>query len=366
MVDPAGDGVVLLHVTIAMLTLSWVTLSARLAVRKWLKPDAMGADDYLMFAGLPQILYSVTCALVIVCCFYGAGQLSEDLTPPVIMHGTKLFFIAEFFYSSCTVPIKASICITLLRIADSRRRFVWTIWLIIGATAVASIVFILVIANICHPITALWGETTGVCNPILNSSVSFFFSAVSIVTDLALAILPAILLIPLQMRWRVKISVALMLGLAAFASCATIIRLRYLTLYNDQAEFMFSTGQIGLWSVVEEGIGICAGSMPTLKPLLSLSVFGGSTNASRDPSRGTLPLSASNKLKQGEEGEAVKMDTMRSPRSSKNKPRGSSDDDSLKHILKETRVTVTAETYNSNDDAWSRNQVLGWDSRAGR
>lgn len=52
MVDPAGDGVVLLHVTIAMLTLSWVTLSARLAVRKWLKPEAMGADDYLMFAGL--------------------------------------------------------------------------------------------------------------------------------------------------------------------------------------------------------------------------------------------------------------------------------------------------------------------------
>lgn len=52
MVDPAGDGVELLHVTIAMLTLSWVMLCARLAVRKWLKPEAMGADDYLMFAGL--------------------------------------------------------------------------------------------------------------------------------------------------------------------------------------------------------------------------------------------------------------------------------------------------------------------------
>lgn len=129
---------------------------------------------------------------------------------------------------------------------------------------------------------------------------------------------------------------------------------------------MFSTGQIGLWSVVEEGIGICAGSMPTLKPLLSLSIFGGSTNASHDPSRGTLPLNESNHLKQGEEGDAVKMETMRSPRISKNKQRGSSDDDSLKHILKETRVTVTAETYSSNDDAWSRNQVLGWDNRVGR
>ncbi|KAI3395256.1 hypothetical protein diail_1609 [Diaporthe ilicicola] len=366
MVDPAGDGVQLLHVTIAMLTLSWVTLLTRLAVRRWLKPEAMGADDHLMFAGL--ILYTVTCCLVIVCCFYGAGQLSKNLSPPTIMHGTKLFFIAEFFYSSCTVPIKSSICITLLRIADSRRRFVWTIWFVIGTTCVAAVVFILVIANICHPITALWGETGGVCNLTLNSSVSFFFSVVSIVTDLILAILPAILLIPLQMRWRVKISVVLMLGLAAFASCATIIRLRYLTLYNDQAEFMFSTGQIGLWSVVEEGIGICAGSMPTLRPLLSLSVFGGSTNASGNPSRGgTLPLSSANHLQQGEQGGSVmRMESMRSPRESKNKPRGSTDDDSLKHILKETRVTVTAETYTGGDDSWSRNQALGWDHRAGR
>lgn len=126
---------------------------------------------------------------------------------------------------------------------------------------------------------------------------------------------------------------------------------------------MFSTGQIGLWSVVEEGIGICAGSMPTLKPLLSLSIFGGSTNASKDPS---LPLSASNHLKQVDQTDAVKMETIRSPRSSKNKQRGSTDDESMKHILKETHVTVTAETYNANDDSWPRNQVLGWDNRVGR
>lgn len=129
---------------------------------------------------------------------------------------------------------------------------------------------------------------------------------------------------------------------------------------------MFSTGQIGLWSVVEEGIGICAGSMPTLRPLLSLSIFGGSTNASDDPSHGTLPLSALNHLNHGEQRDAVKMETMRSPRTSRNKQRSSTDDDSVKHILKETRVTVTAETYNGSDDPWSRNQVLGWDSHAGR
>lgn len=83
-------------------------------------------------------------------------------------------------------------------------------------TITASIIFIVAIANICHPITTLWGETThGTCNLILNSSVSFFFSAVSIVTDWTLAILPGALLWKVQMKGRVKFSVGLILSLAA-------------------------------------------------------------------------------------------------------------------------------------------------------
>lgn len=127
----------------------------------------------------------------------------------------KLFYIAEYFYASCTLPIKGSICVCLLRIADTRRRFVWSLWIIIGATVIAPIIFIIAIANICHPITALWGETEGVCTSSLNSDASYFFSAVSIFTDWAIALLPAVLLWNVQMKWRVKGSVAVILSLAA-------------------------------------------------------------------------------------------------------------------------------------------------------
>lgn len=104
---------------------------------------------------------------------------------------------------------------TLLRIADSRRRFVWTIWSVLVMTCMASVIFIIATANVCHPVTALWGETAGTCNLKLNSSIGFFFSAVSIVTDWTLALLPGVLLWNIQMKPRVKMSVALMLGLAA-------------------------------------------------------------------------------------------------------------------------------------------------------
>ncbi|KAK9419724.1 hypothetical protein SUNI508_07210 [Seiridium unicorne] len=370
MISPRGDGVVLLYVTIVMLTLSWITLVARLGVRR--RINAFGSDDWLMFAGL--ILYSVTSSLVIVCCFYGAGQHSDALTTADIRQGTKatkLFFIAEFFYASCTVPIKCSISVCLLRIADARRRFVWTLYAIMGMAAIAAIIFIVAIANLCHPITTLWGETTtGTCDNSLNSNVSFFFSAVSIVTDWSLAILPGILLWRIQMKGRVKLSVAVMLGLAAFASCATIVRLGFLTLYNDPTEFMFSTGAIGLWSVIEEGIGIIAGSMPALRPLLNMACFGRTTvrGSSNQPSAGNSRLTPNPIHRLGEyNADEVNMNTFHKPTLnesglSRSKPRGSSDDDgdSQKNILKETQWTVTAENTNAADD-WARQRVLGWD-----
>ncbi|KAI1344502.1 hypothetical protein F5Y15DRAFT_113403 [Xylariaceae sp. FL0016] len=370
MVQPAGDGVPLLYITIVMLILSWITFVARAAVR--LKIQLFGVDDWLMGAGL--ILYSVTASLVIVCCFYGAGQKSEKLEPITIMKGTKLFFIAEFFYAACTVPIKCSICATLLRIADARRRWVYSLWTIMVMAAVASVIFIVTIANICHPITALWGETDGICNPSLNSSVSFFFSAISIVTDWSLAILPAVLLWKIQMKGRVKLSVGVMLSLGAFASCATIVRLRFLTLYDDQAEFMFSTGAIGLWSIIEEGIGIVAGSMPALRPLLNWRRRMTNASGSGKQSGGSAfnsELNLAGKRPRQAPSDEVRMDTFRAPSASereherhgRNKSHVSDDDgDSQKHILKETQVTVTTDD-GGNGDEWARQRVLGWKNR---
>jgi hypothetical protein len=54
MAPVAGEGVPLLWITIVMLILSWIFLSARLGVRKW--KNNLGLDDWLMFGGLVCIL----------------------------------------------------------------------------------------------------------------------------------------------------------------------------------------------------------------------------------------------------------------------------------------------------------------------
>ncbi|KAM0239477.1 hypothetical protein ACHAP5_008333 [Fusarium lateritium] len=356
MAPMAGDGVPLFYIAIVMLTLSWIFATARIGVRRWKKN--LGLDDWLMFAGL--ILYTVTTALVITCCFYGAGQKRVELEASDVMQGTKLFFIAQFFYSACSVPIKASICVTMLRIADSRRRFVWTLWGIIGITVITAIIFILATANVCHPITTLWGETThGTCNPLLNSNIGFFFSAVSILTDWTLAILPCILLWNIQMKTKVKMPVIFMLSLGAFASAATVVRLGYLTLYNNPAEFMYSTGAIGLWSILEEGIGIIAGSMPALRPLLNLPFFSKNTYASNTGSNQLSshmiqPNATSHKRKNQSQSKKASMELndFRTHLTThvgygdgegREQKQSLDDSDSQKYILKSTQVVVTRE-----------------------
>jgi len=144
----------------------------------------------------------------------------------------QLFYIAEYFYAVGAMFIKISVAVALLRIAANRKPFKWGLWALIAATVIAAAVFCIGIANICtfvycptynactnclpgHPINTLWGESKGVCNLQLNTNVSLFYSAIEIAADFSLSILPAILLWNVQMKTRVKSSVAIMLGLAS-------------------------------------------------------------------------------------------------------------------------------------------------------
>jgi hypothetical protein len=168
-----------------------------------------------------------------VCTYYGAGQFARDVPPlamakgikvclsallqviPILTDCMELFYIAEYFYAVSAMFIKISVAVALLRIAAGRPLFMWGLWGLIGITVVAAVVFVVGIANICesnfhynkspahnqtgYPINTLWGESKGTCNLQLNTNVSLFFSAVEIVTDFSLSIMPAILLWDVQM-----------------------------------------------------------------------------------------------------------------------------------------------------------------------
>lgn len=75
------------------------------------------------------------------------------------------------------------------------------------------------------------------------------------------------------------------------ASSAVIVRIPYLHNYKDH-EFLYATTSISIWSNVEAGLGITAGSLTTLRPLFRL--FRESPSASRSHGRNpdSFPLSS--------------------------------------------------------------------------
>jgi hypothetical protein len=123
---------------------------------------------------------------------------------------------------------------------------------------------------------------------------------------------------------------------------------------------MYSTGAIGLWSILEEGIGIIAGSMPALRPLLNLPFFSKNTYASNTGSNQlsshmNQPNTTSNRRK-GNQAQSKKasmeLNDFRAHLTthvgygdgeSREQKQSLDDSDSQKYILKSTRVVVTRE-----------------------
>ena len=107
----------------------------------------------------------------------------------------------------------------------------------------------------------------------MSIGIGYFLSASCICTDFVLAILPAVILWHIQLKTRVKVYIIIILGLGALASGATIVRLRFLTRYAEPDRILKTGAPLSCWTVTEIGIGICAGSLAQLRPLLRFVPF---------------------------------------------------------------------------------------------
>jgi hypothetical protein len=142
------------------------------------------------------------------------------------------------------------------------------------------------------------------------------------------------------------------------ASCATIVRLKFLTLYSDPGEFMYSTGKIGFWSLLEEGIGIIAGSLPALRPLLNLRIKI-TTTSNAPATSGNAYASNQHSRKQPSSRAHIMMDTFQVL----GEDADQDDCDSQKNIIKETKYEVTSsrvvEPKQSHDMGWDDKRAHG-------
>jgi hypothetical protein len=105
--------------------------------------------------------------------------------------------------------------------------------------------------------------------------------------------------------------------------------------------------------LTEEGIGIIAGSLPALRPLLNLRIRI-TTTSNNTPAASTAHLEAS-RGKQPSSRAPIKMDTFQTLGEN---DFDHSDGDSQKNIIKETRYTVTSTQLQPK-----QSYDMGWDDK---
>ncbi|KAK7752305.1 hypothetical protein SLS62_005640 [Diatrype stigma] len=221
-------------------------ISFGLRVYTRIKYSLWGSEDWTMTAAIT-----------------GVGATNATLALPgneeYQMKGLFWFFLFEVFYCINIIPVKISISLMLLRIAQN-------------LTAGLYIIFRLTVDTECDPVSAAWDTSSlangGKCNdPVILADVYYATTAVNIFTDWVTAFMPVPLLWNIQMNVNSKASVAFILGLGFFASLSACVRLKYTVGLTSADNYLYSISDIVIWGYAENGLGLLVGCISTLRPL---------------------------------------------------------------------------------------------------
>ncbi|KAM0541757.1 hypothetical protein ACHAPJ_013114 [Fusarium lateritium] len=273
-VQPKGLALALFVTTVVLSALCTIVVLLRTYIRA--KHRCLGTDDHLMSAG--WVAYMVHNIIVIIGCHRGVGTVRRKLDTVQVQEGMKYVFLWQIFYATTLVFVKSSICVTVLRIATGKP-YIWTLRALIILSVLMSTVGLIVIMVQCRPVHAFWDPSKGICmDKILPTVLTYAASVSNVITDFAVAIIPMCLVRKLQMRAKLKLYAQLIMGLGILASIASIVRVPYSSAYLKPEHFIYQVANIILWTVVECGVGIVAGSLPSLRAFFKSLAKDKSTN----------------------------------------------------------------------------------------
>ncbi|KAL8393516.1 hypothetical protein RB595_003314 [Gaeumannomyces hyphopodioides] len=261
-IEPEGLAMALLVSSGLFAGVTTVIMAMRVYIR--VVKRNFGTDDWMMvggyFATLGQDIITIYGA------HWGLGTRDAHLLRLNQMHGKMSLIIWQFFYSLSLSLVKGSICVTLMRIATARKYLVILKTLIIFSFVLSG-VGIVVLFNQCHPLESYWdSRVPGTCiPPIILTVLSVAASVVNVMTDFTVALIPFFLLRNVQMRPRIKFYIRAILAMGLLAGVASIVRVPFTNAYTNPTDLLYNTGNIVLWTIIECGLGIIAGSLPTLR-----------------------------------------------------------------------------------------------------
>ncbi|CAK43497.1 pectinesterase precursor [Aspergillus niger] len=287
-----GHSLAIFIVSAVTVGLAIICVSLRCFVRLYIL-RAFGWDDALVVTALALFI-----ALGVLCMMgpeAGIGHTLADFESFSLKSGNPMdslhalqyamiyWWLGQMLYLWASAVAKVAIALALLRLAvRPLHRFI--LWAVIGTVICIGLVFWLILLLDCRPIGYFWGQinplNSGTCLPTnILLIIAYIYSSLSIVCDFTLGIFPAALIWGLHMSPRTKVALGAILGLGAVTTPTRTSSVSFSTTPSQAglADNADSTYQIAIWSVMETGLAIIAGSLITLRPLFRWFLDGSSS-----------------------------------------------------------------------------------------
>lgn len=184
-----------------------------------------------------QVAYTVATGLAI----HGAvglGRLDVDLNLWQQSNAMKYYIILILSYVLALATVKSSICIAILRIASTKINLRITVYVLLAVTWGSFFITFIGTLLYCRPVRAIWTPQSilggeGSCAPVETFVIIGHTATVStIVTDLALVVVPALMLWNMQLKWQAKLQAFGLLSFASIASIITMVRIPYVNRFE--------------------------------------------------------------------------------------------------------------------------------------
>jgi len=280
MAKTANLGPMLDAVTASFLAISCVAVALRCYVRVHLT-RSFGYDDALVILAL--IVFTLFSIFIFLETSHGSGKHITDVPPAEYSQAIMFWYCGEITYTASSTLAKVAIGAMLLRLTIQRIHAV-IIWAVIVSISIVGTIFVFVCMFQCSPVHYLW---TSILDPhgghCINNGVitalTYTHAIFCALSEFIYGILPIFMIWGLGMDKRTKISIILVLCLANFGTVATLIRLKALGEIKASTDVLYTTVDLVMWSQIEAGMAITAGSMVTLRPLFRNFYFPGSTRS---------------------------------------------------------------------------------------
>jgi hypothetical protein len=189
-----------------------------------------------------QVVYAAATGIAIYGVLVGLGRINIDLNEWQQGVAMKYYIIWILTYVLALATVKSSICVTIMRIASTKLNLRITVYVLLAITWASFFITFIGTLTYCQPVEAIWtpalvlsGKAT--CAPVDTFVIIGHVATVStILTDLALVVVPAIILWNTQMKRQAKLQAFGLLSFASVASIITMVRIPYVNKFEAMVD----------------------------------------------------------------------------------------------------------------------------------